>query len=159
MKKPVMQANQRGTARLAAVQALYQMDVGGQTLEDTLAEFETHRLGRELEGDEYLPADAAFFRLIVRGVVEHQIELDPVIDGALTPSWPMTRIDATLRALLRAGAFELVRRRDIPYKVVIAEYVDVARAFYDDDVPGLTTAVLDNIARRHARDYVENRSA
>jgi len=156
--KPGPQANQRGSARLAAVQALYQMDIGGMTLEDTLSQFETHRLGRELEGDQYLPADADFFRHIVRGVVTHQLALDPLVDRTLAKSsWPMTRLDATLRALLRAGAFELTQRRDIPYKVVIAEYVDIARAFYDDEVPGLTKAVLDAIARQHAADYVENR--
>lgn len=146
------QANQRGSARLAAVQALYQMDVGGASLEDTLGEFETFRLGNEVEGDQYLPADADFFRQIVKGVVKHQLDLDPVIDETLR-NWPMTRIDATLRALLRAGTFELIRRRDIPYKVVIREYSDVARAFFEGDVPGMVTGVLDSVAQRYAEDY------
>ena len=97
-------ANQRGAARLAAVQALYQMDVGRATLEDTLAQFGAFHLGREVEGEQYLPADADFFGQIVRGVTKSQLEIDPAIDQALADDWPMERIDATLRAILRAAA-------------------------------------------------------
>ena len=140
-------ANQRGAARLAAVQALYQMDVGRQSLEDTLAQFQTYNLGREIEGEQYLPADADFFGQIVRGVIKSQIDIDPTIDNALTDGWPVGRIDATLRAILRAATFELLRRRDIPPSVVITEYVDVAKAFYEDDAPGMVNGVLDTIAR------------
>jgi transcription antitermination factor NusB len=140
-------ANQRGAARLAAVQALYQMDVGRATLEDTLAQFGAFHLGREIEGEQYLPADADFFRQIVRGVTRHQLEIDPAVDRALAEGWPMERVDATLRAILRAAAFELLRRKDIPAKVVITEYVDVARAFYEDEATGLVNAALDSIAR------------
>jgi N utilization substance protein B len=144
---PSRPANQRGAARLAAVQALYQMDVGRQSLEETLAQFSTHMLGREVEGEQYLPADADFFGQIVKGVIKSQLDIDPTIDNALTGDWPVTRIDATLRAILRAGAFELLRRRDIPPAVVITEYVDVARAFYEDDAPAMVHAVLDKIAK------------
>jgi transcription antitermination protein NusB len=140
-------ANQRGAARLAAVQALYQMDVGRATLEDTLAQFGAFHLGREIEGEQYLPADADFFRQIVSGVARHQLEIDPAVDKALAEGWPIERVDATLRAILRAAAFELLRRRDIPAKVVITEYIDVARAFYEDDATGLVNAALDSIAR------------
>ena len=140
-------ANQRGAARLAAVQALYQMDVGRQPLEETLAQFGTIHREREVEGDQYLPADADFFRQIVSGVIKAQLDIDPAIDGALTEGWPVTRIDATLRAILRAGAFELLRRRDIPQKVVITEYVDVAKAFYADDAVSMVNAVLYRIAK------------
>jgi len=140
-------ANQRGAARLAAVQALYQMDVGRQPLEDTLAQFNAHHLGREIEGEQYLPADADFFRQIVSGVIKAQLDIDPTIDGALASDWPVTRIDATLRAILRAAAFELLRRRDIPQKVVITEYVDIAKAFYEDDAPRMVNGVLDTIAK------------
>ena len=107
-------ANQRGAARLAAVQALYQMDIGRQTLEDTLAQFSSYHLGREIEGEQYLPADADFFQQIVSGVIKAQLQIDPAVDNALTADWPVARIDATLRAILRAGAFELLQRRDIP---------------------------------------------
>lgn len=143
-------ANQRGAARLAAVQALYQMDVGRQTLEDTLSQFNAHMLGREIEGEQYLPADADFFRQIVTGVIKSQLDIDPTIDKALTDDWPVGRIDATLRAILRAAAFELLRRRDIPASVVITEYVDIARAFFEDDAPRLVNGVLDTIARQVA---------
>ena len=143
-------ANQRGAARLAAVQALYQMDVGRQSLEDTLSQFSAHMLGREVEGEQYLPADADFFRQIVTGVIKSQLDIDPTIDAALSDDWPVGRIDATLRAILRAAAFELLRRRDIPQGVVISEYVDIAKAFYEDDAPGLVHGVLDNIAKKVA---------
>lgn len=143
-------ANQRGAARLAAVQALYQMDVGRQTLEDTLSQFSAHMLGREVEGEQYLPADADFFRQIVTGVIKSQLDIDPTIDKSLTNDWPVGRIDATLRAILRAAAFELLRRRDIPQGVVISEYVDIAKAFYEDDAPKLVHGVLDTIAKQVA---------
>ena len=145
-------ANQRGAARLAAVQALYQMDVGRQTLEDTLSQFSAIHVGREVEGEEYLPADADFFRQIVTGVIKAQLQIDPAVDSALVAGWPMPRIDATLRAILRAGAFELLRRKDIPARVVITEYVDVAKAFYEDDAPKMVNAVLDGVARAAGRD-------
>src|SRR5690606_8538478 len=103
-------ANQRGAARLAAVQALYQMDIGRATLEDTLAQFGAFHLGREIEGEQYLPADADFFKQIVTGVTRYQIDIDPTVDKALAEGWPIERVDATLRAILRAAAFELLRR-------------------------------------------------
>ncbi len=145
-------ANQRGAARLAAVQALYQMDVGRASLEDTLAQFGSFHLGREVEGEQYLPADADFFRQIVSGVAKHQLLVDPAVDKALADGWPIERVDATLRAILRAAAFELLRRKDIPAKVVISEYVDVARAFYEDDASDLVNAALDAIARSAGSD-------
>ena len=146
----VRPANQRGAARLAAVQALYQMDVGRQSLEDTLSQFNAHMLSREVEGEQYLPADADFFRQIVQGVIKSQLDIDPTIDNALSKDWPVGRIDATLRAILRAAAWELLRRRDIPPGVVITEYVDVAKAFYEDEAPGMVHAVLDSIAKQVA---------
>jgi N utilization substance protein B len=145
-------ANQRGAARLAAVQALYQMDVGRQSLEDTLTQFSAHHLGREIEGEQYLPADADFFRQVVTGVIRNQLDIDPTIDNALQKGWPVARIDATLRAILRAATFELLRRRDIPSGVVITEYVDIANAFYEDAAPGLVNGVLDAIAKQANRD-------
>ncbi len=145
-------ANQRGAARLAAVQALYQMEIGHQSLEDTLSQFSALHLGREIEGEEYLPADADFFRQIVRGVIKAQLEIDPAIDRSLTKDWPVTRIDATLRAILRCAAWELLKRQDIPPGVVITEYVDVAKAFYEDDAPSLVNGVLDAISKTIPRD-------
>jgi N utilization substance protein B len=141
-------ANRRGAARLAAVQALYQMDIAATPLNDILAEFESHWLGREVDGSEYLPAEAAFFREIVAGFVREQRRLDPLIDRALTGGWPLKRVEALLRAVLRAGAFELDQRRDVPARVVISEYVDVANAFLDGEETGMVNAVLDLLARQ-----------
>jgi N utilization substance protein B len=141
-------ANKRGAARLAAVQALYQMDLAGTGINDILAEFENHWLGGEVEGVQYRPAEAAYFRDIVGGVVREQSTLDPLIDAALAQGWPLRRIEAVLRAVLRAGAYELVCRKDVPARVVTAEYVDVAGAFVDKEETGMVNAVLDQLARR-----------
>jgi N utilization substance protein B len=141
-------ANRRGAARLAAVQALYQMDIARTPLNDILAEFESHWLGQEVEGEQYLPAEAAFFRDIISGVVAEQRRLDPLVDQALAASWPLKRVEAILRSVLRAGAYELDKRRDIPARVVVSEYVDVANAFVDKDETGMVNAVLDQIARQ-----------
>ena len=145
-------ANRRGAARLAAVQALYQMDIAGAGLNDVFAEFESHWLGSEVEGEKYLPAEAAFFRDVVAGVVRDQKELDPLIDQALARGWPLKRIDAIIRAVLRAGSYELQHRRDVPARVVVTEYVDVANAFVDKDETGMVNAVLDQIARKFRAD-------
>jgi N utilization substance protein B len=147
-EKDARKANKRGAARLAAVQALYQMDLAGTGLNDILAEFESHWIGREVEGAQYLPAEAAFFRDIVSGVVREQRELDPLIDEALSKGWPLKRIEAVLRASLRAGAYELIHRNDVPARVVVAEYADVAAAFVGRDETGMVNAVLDQLARR-----------
>jgi N utilization substance protein B len=140
-------ANRRGAARLAAVQALYQMDMTGAGLNEILAQFESHWLGREVEGEQYLPAEAAFFRDIVSGVVDVQRDLDPRIDAALEATWPLKRIEAILRSVLRAGAYELQKRTDVPARVVVSEYVDVAHAFVDKTETGMVNAVLDRLAR------------
>jgi N utilization substance protein B len=141
-------ANKRGAARLAAVQALYQMDLAATPLHEILAEFESHWIGREVEGEQYLPAEAAFFREVVGGVVAEQRKLDPLIDAALARGWPLKRIETVLRAILRAGAYELDKRNDIPARVIVSEYVDVAHAFVEKDETGLVNAVLDQIARQ-----------
>jgi N utilization substance protein B len=141
-------ANKRSAARLAAVQALYQMDLAGTGLNEILAEFENHWLGGEIEGVQYRPAEAAYFRDIVDGVVREQARLDPQIDAALTRGWPLKRIETVLRAVLRAGAYELAFRNDVPARVVTAEYVDVASAFVDKEETGMVNAVLDQLAHQ-----------
>ena len=155
-KKPAAatekKANRRGAARLAAVQALYQMDIAGAGINDIFAEFESHWLGNEVEGDTYLPAEAAFFRDVVSGVVRDQKKLDPLIDEALSEGWPLKRIEAILRAVLRAGAYELQHRKDVPGRVVVSEYVDVANAFVDREETGMVNAVLDQIGRQFRGD-------
>src|SRR6202163_1163548 len=141
-------ANKRGAARLAAVQALYQMDLAGTGLNEIVAEFESHWLGGEVEGAESRPAEAAFFRDIVGGVVREQGRLDPQIDAALARGWPLKRIETVLRAVLRAGAYELACRADVPARVVTAEYVDVAGAFVDKEETGMVTAELAQVAHQ-----------
>ncbi|HEY7457751.1 MAG TPA: transcription antitermination factor NusB [Xanthobacteraceae bacterium] len=138
----------RSAARLAAVQALYQMDIAGTSLPDILAEFESYWLGQEIEGESYREAEAAYFRDIVGGVLRDQRELDPLVDDVLTKGWPLKRVEAVLRAVLRAGAYELLHRADVPARVVVNEYVDVAGAFLDRDETGMVNAVLDTLARR-----------
>lgn len=147
-EKPVKTANQRGAARLAAVQALYQMEVGGGGVLEVVAEYEEHRLGQEIDGDTYLKADPSWFRSIVAGVVRDQVKLDPLIRGALQDDWALSRIDATVRAILRAGTFELLERKDVPIPVIVTEYVEIARAFFEEEEPRLVNAVLDRIAKQ-----------
>ena len=145
-------ANKRGAARLAAVQALYQMDMSGAGVLETTAEYETFRLGKEIDGTQYRDADAAWFRAILSGVVAEQTRLDPVVSDALTDDWPLSRLDGTLRAVLRAGAYELIHRKDVPVPVIVTEYMDVAHAFFEDgEEPRMVNAVLDRIARGHRR--------
>ncbi len=152
--KEARKANKRGAARLAAVQALYQMDLAGTGLNEIVAEFESHWLGGEVEGAQYMPAEAAYFRDIVGGVVREQKSLDPLIDAALIRGWPLKRIEMVLRAALRAGAYELAHRPDVPARVVTAEYVDIAAAFVDDDETGMVNAVLDQLAHQlRAAEY------
>ncbi|MBB3609015.1 transcription antitermination factor NusB [Rhizobium sp. BK602] len=147
-ERPAKTANQRGAARLAAVQALYQMDVGGTGVLEVVAEYEAHRLGQELDGDTYLKADASWFRSIVSGVVREQTRLDPLIGSALQDDWALSRLDSTVRAILRAGTFELLDRKDVPVPVIVTEYVEIAHAFFEEDEPKLVNAVLDRIARQ-----------
>ena len=144
----IKRANQRGAARLAAVQALYQMDLSGTGVLEIVAEYENFRLGQELDGDQYLKADASWFRSIVSGVVKEQRTLDPVIADSLVEGWPLSRLDATLRAILRAGVFELRERKDVPSPVIITEYVEIANAFFNEEEPKLVNAVLDSVARK-----------
>lgn len=142
----VKPANKRGTARLAAVQAIYQMEIASTELGDVLEEFETYRLGKEIDGMTFRDADASFFRDIVSGVVKEQRRIDPAVHLALVEDWPLKRIDVTLRAILRAGVYELIARKDVPARVVITEYIDVAKAFFVEDEPGIVNGVLDRLA-------------
>jgi N utilization substance protein B len=146
--KDARKANRRGAARLATVQALYQMDIAATGVNEILAQFESHWIGQEVEGNQYLPAEAAYFRELVNGVVREQLRLDPLVDAALAATWPLKRIEAILRAVLRAGAYELDHGKDVPARVVVAEYVDIANAFVDREETGMVNAVLDHLARK-----------
>lgn len=137
----------RSGARLAVVQALYEMDISGKGVLDALAEFEAFWIGQEVDGIAHPQAETAFFRDLLRGTVEEQRAIDPKLDQALAQGWPLRRIEIVLRAILRAGAYELMFRRDVPAAAAISEYVDVAHSFYTADEPGLVNAVLDRVAR------------
>jgi transcription antitermination protein NusB len=137
----------RSAARLAASQALYQMEVAEKGLNDILAEFEAHWIGQEIEGDAYNPAEIAFFRDIVSGVLRDQGPIDRGLDTTLADGWPLRRVEALMRAILRAAFYELRSRLDVPARVVVTEYVDIAAAFFGPDECGMINAVLDTLAR------------
>ena len=140
-------AERRAAARLAAAQALYEMELADKGLGDILAEFETHWIGREVEGDQYNPAEVEFFRDVVSGVLNDQLAIDRGLDEALAKGWPLKRVEALMRAILRAAYYELKGRLDVPARVVIAEYVDIAAAFFGPEESGRINAVLDALAR------------
>lgn len=140
-------ARLRRSARLAAVQALYQMDIAGRGAKSVIREFRDHRFGADGEGPEFVEADEDFFDALVAGVVDRQAVIDPAIEKRLADGWRMQRLDATVRAILRAGGYELFERSDVPARVVIDEYVDVANAFFDGSEPKFINAALDRCAR------------
>jgi len=142
----------RRAARLAAVQALYQIDAGGGAVEQVLTEFVRHRIDSP-EGEEaYAGADRALFADIVRGVSERREALDEMIGAALAEGWTLQRLDRVLRAILLAGAYEILARSDIPPRVVISEYVDLAHDFFDGREPAMVNGVLDRLAHVVRRD-------
>jgi N utilization substance protein B len=147
MSRPSALHQARSVARLAAVQALYQMEVSGAGSEVVVREFADYRFDTDLEGARLAPADQAYFAAIVRGAVEGQAAIDRAVARRLAKGWRLERIDATLRAILRAGAFELMRLADAPTEVVIDEYVEIAKSFFEGPEPGFVNAALDAIAR------------
>jgi N utilization substance protein B len=151
-KKPLLVA--RAAARLGAVQALYQMDIAQTDLADVLADFGSIRLGEAFEEGECGEADFALLRDIVGGVVREQRVIDRSLDDCLAEGWTLGRLDATARAILRAGAYELMFRNDIPAKVAISQYIDVAHAFFDGSEPGFINAALDQLARRQRQGEI-----
>jgi N utilization substance protein B len=138
----------RSAARLGAVQALYQMDIGGADLADVLADYGSGRLGAEFEDGQCGDADFGFLKSIVEGVVNDQALIDKKVNECLGEGWTLARLEATSRAILRAGGFELMFRDDVPPKVAISEYVEVAKAFFDGSEPGFINASLDTLARK-----------
>lgn len=145
-----MSRQKRSVARLAAVQALYQMEVSGAGAEAVVREFTEHRFDRVLEGEgseTLAAADEAFFGALVRGAVEDQTAIDRAIVKRLAEGWRLERLDATLRAILRAGAYELKHRPDVPVEVAIDEYVEIAKSFFEGPEAGFVNGALDGIAR------------
>ena len=155
-------ANKRGAARLAAVQAPYQMDLTSARLMDVVAEFENFRLGKEVDIDSgpdiYREADPQWFRAILSGVLKTQRQIDPVIQKSLPRDWPLARLEILLRAIMRAGVWELLSKKDVPAKVIINEYLDVTKAFFEEDEYKLVNGLLDRVARKH-RDELLDESA
>lgn len=142
----------KSAARLYAVQALFQMEASGQTVETIRREFEDHRFGEILDSDEMIEGDVDHFRAVVDGAVNEQAKIDQMTDRALVEKWPIARIDPTLRALFRAAGTEFISM-DTPPKVAITEYVDVAKAFFPDGKePKFVNAVLDHMAREAKPD-------
>lgn len=151
-KKKKSNASARSAARLAAVQALYQMDLAGTELNAIVEEFTAFRLqGRSAEDEgqavELASADQIYFSELVRGAVRRQREIDPMVDDRLATGWRLVRVDSTLRAIFRAAVYELMERIDVPARVVINEYINVAHAFFSDDQPKVVNGVLDFLAR------------
>ena len=137
----------RSAARLAAVQALYQLEMEGTPLASLLDEFHMHRLGAEIEDEQYLEADVAFFDDVVRGVAARRDEIDSRLTERLAQGWSIARLDRTMLQILRAGAYELLARPDISVSIVINEYLDVAHAFFDDREAKFVNGLLDALAK------------
>ena len=138
----------RSAARLAAVQALYQLDLMGGESEDIIVDVLNNQGGALLEGDDFADMDPRFFSDIARGTARWRGELDVMLDASLTEGWTMARLERILAAVLRCAAYELKHRPDVPVRVVINEYLEVARAFFDGEEPRLVNGVLDTVARR-----------
>jgi transcription antitermination protein NusB len=139
-------SRKRTAARLAAVQALYQIELSDGDPAEVVAEFLAHRLD-DLSEEGVGPADRDFFAAIAKGAAENRETLDRAITAVLASDWPLPRLETVLRAILRLGAYELAHRPDVPTEIVINEYLDVAHAFFDGKEPGLVNGVLDALAR------------
>ncbi len=139
--------SRRSAARLGAVQALYQMDLSGSDVGETLAQFSSRAMGENFEDGQCGEADYRHLREVVDGVVREQKAIDPVVDQILDKGWPLHRLDSTVRAILRAGAYELMFMDKVPARVAISEYVDVADAFFGEEEPRFVNGVLNRLAR------------
>lgn len=138
----------RSASRIAAVQALYQMDVAHTDVNAVVEEFVSHHFSIQNADNPLRDADTTFFAEVLRGVIRRQTEIDQDVDAQLAKGWRLVRVDSILRAILRAGVFELLERPDVPARVVINEYIDVAHKFFSDDEPKVVNGVLDRIAKR-----------
>lgn len=140
-------SRQRSAARLAAVQALYQRHMEKTALAKLLNEFHQHRLGQEIEDDQYEDAEIDFFDDVVSGVVARQVEIDAKLSEKLAEGWTLVRLDKTMLQILRCGAYELMARADVPKATAISEYVDVAHAFFDEREAKFVNGILDAVAK------------
>ena len=140
-------AQSRSAARLAAVQALYQHEMEATPVAKLIHEFHMHRIGATIEDAEYADADVEFFDDIVKGTLARSAEIDAAIVARLASGWSMERLDRTMKAILRAGSYELMARSDVPIGAVVSEYVDVAKAFFDAREAGFANGLLDAIGK------------
>lgn len=140
-------AKARAAARLAAVQALYQFEMEKTGLPMLLDEFHRHRLGAEIEDAQYAQAEVGFFDDVVKGAIARRDEIDAIISDKLAEGWKLERLDRTMLQILRAGAYELMARADVPTGTAISEYLDVAHAFFDAKEARFVNGVLDAVAR------------
>jgi N utilization substance protein B len=138
----------RSAARLGAVQALYQMDLAGTDVGEVLAQFSARTAGEAFEEGQCGEADYKLLKEIVDGTVREQRTIDPMVEKSLDPKWPLVRLDATLRAILRAAVYEILFMENVPARVTISEYVDVAHAFFGEEEPRFVNGVLDRLARQ-----------
>ncbi|WP_337137911.1 transcription antitermination factor NusB [Sphingomonas aquatica] len=145
--RPTPRTKARAAARLAAVQALYQHDMEATPIVRLLHEFHQHRIGATIEDAEYAEADVDFFDDVVKGALARGMEIDSLITAKLATGWSLDRLDKPMKAILRAGAYELIARADVPVGAVITEYVDVAHAFYDKRETGFVNGLLDAIGK------------
>ena len=137
----------RAAARLAAVQALYQQEMEAMPIARLLDEFHQHRLGMEIDDDQYAQAETAFFDDVVSGALARRDEIDGLISAKLAEGWKLERLDRTMLQILRAGTYELLARVDVPTGTAISEYVDVAHAFFDAKEAKFVNGVLDAVAK------------
>jgi len=152
-----IRASVRSAARLSAVQAIYQLDATSVPVNRIVTEFIQHRLSAPPEPIGGNPAGQEYFSEIVKGVAEERKALDTLIEGALAKGWSIERLDRVLHAILRCGAYEISMREDIPPRVAISEYVDIARAFFNGNEPGFVNGVLDSLARNQRADEMKAR--
>ncbi len=148
MSRTATRSKARAAARLAAVQALYQQEMERTATRTLIHEFHQHRIGATIEDVEYAEADVDFFDDLVSGAAARAGEIDTLIAGKLAKGWSMARLDKPMKAILRAGTYELLARADVPVGAVITEYVDVAHAFYERREVGFVNGLLDAIARQ-----------
>jgi N utilization substance protein B len=138
----------RAAARLAAVQALYQHEMEGTPQAQLLDEFHRHRLGAQIDDDQYADAEVSFFDDVVAGTIARRDEIDALLSAKLAQGWALARLDRTMLQILRAGSWELLARADVPTGSVINEYLDVAHAFFDTRETKFVNGVLDAVAKQ-----------
>jgi N utilization substance protein B len=148
-------ARRRSSARLAGVQALYQLEMAHAPTETVIREFVTERLGKDIDGTTYRDADVAWFTDLVRGVTERREQIDGLLAGVVERE--LKRMEALLRATLRAATYEMIARLDVPAAVILDEYVDVAHAFFGGAEPAIVNGVLDRLARQLRPNELESR--